>query len=306
MNAIDAEWCEATAAAMREWCACTYYVFQLEKAPTTGTLHAQGYVELSTPSKLATIKRVLGRRVHVEMAIASREQNRAYCTKTEGRAEGAGAGPWEFIRNPENHELQLRGQGARSDIAAFRDAIMRGDTEIDLLAHFPELMARYPRFLDTVRRISAPRRDWRPEVIICWGDAGSGKSRYAHDQAPDAYRKADGVWWDGYAGQPDVIMDDFYGAESFPYVQFLKLVDYYDYIAPVKGAMVRVNPRRIFITSNRSPHEWYAAVPSYEQWAFFRRISRIRHYTMVLGEPVFTEIKPVGVSEHGRVMFENV
>jgi len=86
------------------------------------------------------------------------------------------------------------------------------------------------------------------------------------------------MWWDLYSGEPDVIMDDFYGTDDFAYSEFLKLTDRYDYLAQVKGGMTRVNPRRIFITSNKHPRDWYVGVPAYYPKPFFRRIAKILEF----------------------------
>nr|WPR18710.1 MAG: replication polyprotein [Owegonang virus 17] len=257
-----------------EWVSCVFAVFQLEHAPSTGAAHYQGYCEFSSPLSLSTIKRHLGRDVHVEKAVADRQKNVVYCTKEESRAEG----PWEFIRPGAQNPHVGGGQGSRNDIAEFRDAIIGGMGDEQLWAAFPGLMARYPGMVRDVRRAHAPRRRVKPEVYIFFGAAGTGKSRLVNELAPDAYRKVPGKWWDHYCGEPDVVMDDFYGGEQFPYAEFLKLTDWYDYMAECKGGMVKVNPKRIFITSNRHPREWYAAVPEYDQLAFFRRITEIKRY----------------------------
>jgi hypothetical protein len=41
-----------------------------------------------------------------------------------------------------------------------------------------------------------------------WGVTGAGKSRQARDRFPDAYIKSNNVWWDGYAGEETVIIDE--------------------------------------------------------------------------------------------------
>lgn len=160
----------------------------------------------------------------------------------------------------------------------FRDAIIRGDTDADLWTMYPELMARYPRMVPAVRATFRVHRESPPEVHIYFGDAGTGKSRLAHELAPDAYIKVPGLWWDHYNGQPDVIMDDFYGLDSYPYDLWLQLTDRYKFMAQVKGGIVPVNPKRIFFTSNRHPRDWYCSDPKYNSEAFFRRVTKILEF----------------------------
>lgn len=253
-----------------------YAVFQLEKAPITGKLHLQGFVLFDQPVTLASIQRVM-HGVHVEKPIADVATNIKYCTKLETRVDG----PWELGRRPSPSSGSVRassGQGSRTDLAEFRDAIRNGATNAQLWLSYPALMARHRLMVADVRAAFGNRRDAPPEVHIHFGDAGSGKSKLAHDLAPDAYVKVPGVWWDHYSGESDIIMDDFYGIDSYPYDLFLQLTDRYKFMAQVKGGMVPVNPKRIFITSNRHPRDWYCADPKYTVRAFFRRVTKILYF----------------------------
>lgn len=65
------------------------YQFSLEKAPTTGKLHFQGYFVLKSPIKFATaLKRLPG--YHLEAMKGTIEENRDYTSKEETHV----AGPW--------------------------------------------------------------------------------------------------------------------------------------------------------------------------------------------------------------------
>ena len=61
--------------------AVRYIVVGRETAPTTGTMHWQGFVEFQNP---ATFKQVQGRipKAHIEPAKGSNRQNREYCIKS--------------------------------------------------------------------------------------------------------------------------------------------------------------------------------------------------------------------------------
>lgn len=54
---------------------------QMEKCPTTGRLHLQGYVELTGPQRLAGMKKLFGQEVHLEAAKGTRGQNVKYVNK---------------------------------------------------------------------------------------------------------------------------------------------------------------------------------------------------------------------------------
>ena len=53
---------------------------------------------------------------------------------------------------------------------------------------------------------------FRSEVTVIWGETGVGKSRWASETYPDAYWKPpNSKWWDNYAQEEVIIMDEFYG-----------------------------------------------------------------------------------------------
>jgi len=53
-----------------------------------------------------------------------------------------------------------------------------------------------------------PPRTEEKECYWIWGKPGSGKSRWATQTYPVAYKKLQNKWWDGYHGQEAVLMDD--------------------------------------------------------------------------------------------------
>lgn len=42
-----------------------------------------------------------------------------------------------------------------------------------------------------------------------WGPTGTGKSMHVRSTYPDAYIKGNNIWWDGYAGEKEVIIEEF-------------------------------------------------------------------------------------------------
>jgi len=108
-----------------------------------------------------------------------------------------------------------------------------------------------------------PVRDWITTVTVYWGPPGIGKSKRARYEAgPDAFWLAQpqesAVWWDGYAGQEVVVIDEFYG--WLKRVQLQRLCDSTPEWVPVKGAMYPFLAKRIIITSNVPPSQWWPNV----------------------------------------------
>jgi hypothetical protein len=67
-----------------------YYIFQLEKCPSTEKNHIQAYLEFKSPAKFSTIKKKFNN-CHIEIRNKSRQAAINYCSKLETRIDG----PWE-------------------------------------------------------------------------------------------------------------------------------------------------------------------------------------------------------------------
>lgn len=66
-----------------------YIVFGYEIAPTTQTPHLQGYIQFKRPVSIETIKKKVNKRMHIEQARGTPEENKKYCTK-DGKVEEYG------------------------------------------------------------------------------------------------------------------------------------------------------------------------------------------------------------------------
>lgn len=76
------------------------WVYQIEKAPTTGMRHAQGYVELNSQRSFRQVKEWFRRNgydgTHIEAARGTCKQNYDYCTKMDTREDGPYEGGIRF------------------------------------------------------------------------------------------------------------------------------------------------------------------------------------------------------------------
>lgn len=221
-----------------------YLIYQLEQGEE-GTPHYQGYVAFKSNKRLAALKK-LSKEAHWEPRRGSHSQARDYCSKEETRVKG----PWTFGVEPE--------QGKRTDLDEVKEAIDAGASMADVAQNFFSQFVKYERGFRSYINTKATPRDFKTKVYVCYGPTGTGKSMYAANTCKDPYwyfPQPDGKWWDGYQGQEDVIIDEFYG--QILWSTLLRLLDRYPLTVEVKGGTHNFAPKRIFITSNKQPIEWY-------------------------------------------------
>jgi len=254
-----------------------YIVWQLEKGEN-GTKHIQGYIELSSPRRIAALKKWLPR-AHFETRKGSREQARDYCRKEDTRLEG----PFE------RGDFGAGGVGRRNDLAEVKRKLDEGQTELSISQEHHETWIRHYRAYREYRKLVAKPRDWKTKVHVYWGASGTGKTRRAVQEAgKDAYRKPPGGWFCGYDGQPNVIFDEFYGGVQ--YSEMLQILDRTACWVETKGGMANWIPRNIWITSNKSPTEWYPNIE--DKTALLRRLDEVIHFPKTIFNTNLTPTPP--------------
>jgi len=89
-----------------------------------------------------------------------------------------------------------------------------------------------------------------------FGKTGTGKSRSARADFPDAYLKnAATKWWDGYIDQENVIIDDLDKKHEYQGYCLKIWADMYAFVAESKGASMMIRPKVIVVTSNYHPSD---------------------------------------------------
>lgn len=223
----------------------SYAMWQLEKAPDTGRLHRQGYIECDTTVSLNQLKKWLPD-AHFETRRGAQSDAIKYCSKEDTRVEG----PFEWGTKKE--------QGKRNDIGSCVESIKTGSGIRAVIEEHTAVFFKYPKAVDRVMRIFQPPMPRpKPQIRYLWGPPGTGKSRVAHAAHPNAFIGHDckEAWFDGYEDQDCIIFDDF--AAEFPLRFMLRLLDYNPLSLPVKGGFVTVKAYKFIFTSNYPPHTLY-------------------------------------------------
>lgn len=156
-----------------------------------------------------------------------------------------------------------------------RDKILDGEGMFTIACdHFAQWV-QYRRSLEAFKNMNRPKRNWKTIVIVLWGRTGVGKSRFVHDQIQDStfWSPGDYLWFDGYTGQDIVLFDDYRG--EYKLQMLLKLCDRYPMSVPIKGGFTEWSPKKIYITSNINPCQWYKEADAFSLSAMFRRFSTI-------------------------------
>lgn len=252
-----------------------YYIFQEEEAPTTRRRHFQGYLRFTGGKTLASVKKVFTPwlDVHLEVARGSADSNIAYCSKPESRV----AGPYEYGEAPKK-------QGKRSDLEDVRDLITQGCGMKEVAAVCSSYQAL--KFGETLLKYIEPGRNFLTEVRWYHGSTGSGKTRAALDEYPDAWISARNLkWWDGYDAHEHVIIDDF-RKDFCTFHELLRILDRYPYRIETKGGSRQLLAKVIIITCPWDPEVLFTGRSVEDVGQLLRRITVIKQFGDIVPPPV--------------------
>ncbi|WP_445718336.1 hypothetical protein [Flavobacterium sp.] len=222
----------------------------VETCPKSGKLHNQSYIQFYKQQRLGALQRFVGNKCHAETMAGSILHNENYCSK-ENKFTKLG----KFVS-----------RGYRSDLHNLKDDLMNGATEYEIMDNYTGDFLRYHSGISKMKSLIDKKNRNKigfraPEVVIIYGDAGTGKTRKIYDEHgfDNVFKVSryndDKFMFNGYDNEDVLILDDFYGGIQFSYL--LQLLDGYPIDLNVKNGVKYNYFSKVYITSNKPPSEWY-------------------------------------------------
>lgn len=252
-----------------------YLLYQKEKAPTTGTIHLQGYVYFANPRARGGVQLAISKladdhpadQISVRACRGNVDQNNIYCTK-EDRLEG----PFEWGNMPK--------QGARTDLEEIKNLIKNGATEAEVAERYFGQYVRYYRGIREYRTLTARKRNWKTKVVVHYGSTGLGKTYRTEVKGGERLyvKDADHKWFHNYQGEDEVCLEEFDG-RMLGINTFKRIADRGRCSVEYKGGTVEWSAKTLYVTSNTQPAEWWPDCKSGDFEAIVRRVDEWWHFT---------------------------
>lgn len=216
---------------------CQYIIYGKEVGES-GTPHLQGFIRFTQQKSLKqAIKHLPG--CHVEVAKCLDEAIQ-YCKK-EGDFTERGRAP---VNNKRKGEMEVERYEEAYKLAKTGD-----------LENIPkDILIRHYGALNKIKEANQLKPPSLSVLNNRWlyGPPGSGKTSLAHREYPDAYLKGLTKWWNGYTGQPVVIIDDMDPCHRVLTQELKEWAHHYPFPAETKGGEKCIRPEKIIVTSNYS------------------------------------------------------
>lgn len=224
---------------------CDYIFAGRETCPTTKRPHLQGFVYFRHARSVRSVRKLF-KPCHVEVIRGSFEQNEKYCSK-EGDWYESGERPKTALEK--GHTEQQRWKRIK-DLAKAGDLKTLEDEEPRVWLRDHDLLHRI-----ALKYASPPAILSQLKNGYIYGNPGIGKTRWVREffGVTRVFSKAgDTKWWDGYNGEPVVIIDDLEprDAERVGFLNYKQWCHEYPFSAEIKGGTICIRPRCVIITSN--------------------------------------------------------
>jgi len=216
----------------------------------SGTPHLQGAIVFRQTVRPNAAKAFISPRAHIEKMRGRWIHSQAYCSKDADLIIDKG---------------RVSHQGRRQDIIDFRDSIQGGASSAQLLEEHPLQCCLYQRFIGFVRSAQAeatvlplPLGTKGSMGIWIWGPSDTGKSTWASRISGSVYFKPTNKWWDGYAGDDTVVIDDPKPDWNGLLMGHIKAwVNEIPFRGEVKGNTLKVRFKKMVVCCNHSPESYF-------------------------------------------------
>lgn len=234
----------------------------------SGTPHLQGMVMFKNGRAWKSVQASIPG--HIEYMKGTPQQAMEYCMKDNAIDQGRF---WESDINN-----RPKGQGARTDLEVMKEGVKSGWDIAQVWENAQSYQAFQMGKAGVLLRGSRRDPEHPPLVIWCHGPTGSGKSKWAWSEYPDAWgsgQVVNGFICAGYNGQDVAIFDDL-RPQDVTFSLMLKLLDRYPMRVRVIGGDVNWAPKVIVITTPNPPEAFYAEREDIGQ--LLRRITVVRAF----------------------------
>lgn len=233
--------------------------WQVERAPTTGHYHYQGYLEFTNKKSFNQLRAFFsnhGFHPYLAFARGTAAENLTYCNDGNKRAAGFDAVSYGDFATV---------AGTRSDLNAAVETARTGSIS-DLWREHTRAMVLHHRGLLLAQQFfsaaAGRQRTWYTTIHWCYGPTGVGKTRWLLLQIagrPCFFMprpNSRNIYFDSYSGQDCMALDDYDGFLPYAFLVGV-LVNNVPALLPARGRDVPCLIKHLYVTSERSPSSYY-------------------------------------------------
>jgi len=239
------------------------YLIYGKEVGDSGTPHLQGYIHFKSQRTFKSLQKKMGCSFHIEKRKGSVLQAVDYCKK-EGDFVEFGNQPIGAVGKKCTNKERIK---------RLREAPLNELVDSGELSMFSVSAIKKARVILAQENSAYNHDDVRGEWY--WGPPGTGKSRKAREENPDAFIKSQNKWFCGYAGEKVIILDDL---DSNVLGHYLKIwTDRYACSGEIKGGTVNLQHEKFIVTSNYHPDSLWTE--DHEMLEAVKRRFKITHFT---------------------------
>lgn len=221
------------------------YIIVGEECGEQGTPHLQGYIYFGSMKSIQQVKTYLRTtRAHIERAKGTGTQNKEYCSKEGAVLIEHGDLP-ASPKDRNSTQARIERNKKLLDLSS-KELVDGGDVALMSLPRLEKAKQIY-------NRLGASTTSATCRGVWIYGPPGTGKTHWVVENEPNLFWKPQNKWWDGYAGEKAVLLDDLDTKVLGHYLK--RWCDKYQVTGETKGASTNLQYERFYITSNYTPEQ---------------------------------------------------